>query len=172
MPTITLDAHQSIEDFILLLADLGFQYKLKKNQNLMTLSKEEKVQIAVEMLKEMKSVKDILLVIDTGAIVSPTREISEWFLNLNNELNKENNGMTLCVVSKHRTKFQDLDKAPTIFSIHVPELSVKERFRLFTRYIRLLGLDLSEGDVKFVVDFFSGLPTEIFIQQNSLKKIM
>ncbi|WP_392455516.1 TIR domain-containing protein [Chryseomicrobium aureum] len=173
MPTVTLDAHQSVEDFILLLNDLGFEYKLEENETLMTLSRDDKVQIAVKMLKEMKSVKDILLIIDEGAIVSPTREISEWFINLNNELNKENNGMTLCVISKHRTRFQDLDKAPTIFSIHVPELSTNERYRLFTRYIRLLDLNLNEDDIRFAVNFFSGLPMEIlytaeFIEQNDI----
>lgn len=170
MPTVSLDAHQSIEDLILLLKDLGFEYQLSKGQSLMTLSRDDKVQIVLTMLKEMKEAKDILLIIDEGAIVSPTREISDWFIKLNDELSKENNGMTLCVLSKHRTKFQDLDKAESIFSIHVPELLVNERYRLFTRYIRLLDLDLNEDDIRFVVTFFSGLPTEILYTAEYIKQ--
>ncbi|HFU6605795.1 TPA: TIR domain-containing protein [Bacillus pacificus] len=161
MPTISLDAHQSIEDFIFLLRDLGFETENKENERLMTLSQDEKVEIVVKMLKEMKKAKDILLIVDAGAIVSPTRSISEWFIKLNNRLSDECNGMTLCVVSKHKNKFQDLAKAESIHSIHVPELSVSERSGLFTRYIRLLDLSITSEDIKFVATFFSGLPREI-----------
>ena len=121
------------------------------------------------MLKEMKLAKDILLIIDEGAIVSPTREISDWFIKLNNKLSEESNGMTLCVISKHRTKFQDLDKSKSMYSLHVPELSVSERYRLFTRYIRVGITDGLDVDIRFVVTFFSGSQLKSYMQQSSLK---
>ncbi|QMT18076.1 TIR domain-containing protein [Planococcus maritimus] len=174
MPSISLDAHQSIEDFILFLNDIG--HELDEKTNLITLSQNEKVKIAVRMLKELKSSKDILLIIDEGAIVSPTRKINDWFITLNNKLSEEYIGMTMCVVSKYRTNFNDLSKAESIHSIHVPELTVNERNGLFTRYSRLLELHLGKEDNRFVTTFFSGLPTEIifiadYIKSNSIEQL-
>ncbi|MFT7822373.1 TIR domain-containing protein [Bacillus siamensis] len=170
MPSIVLDAHQSIEDLILLLKDLGFEYPLDSlDRSLMLLTQDEKVEIALRILQEMKNARDILLIVDEGAIVSATRNISEWFIKLNKGLSASYNGMTLCVVSKHRTKFQDLSKTESIHAIHVPELSVNERSRLFTRYIRLLDLKLSEDEIKFVTTFFSGLPKEIIYTADYIK---
>ncbi|WP_342042588.1 TIR domain-containing protein [Bacillus sp. OTU2372] len=169
MPTIVLDAHQSIEDLILLLDDLGYETDNSLDQPLMKLSQDDKVEIAFKLIKEMKNSKDILLIVDEGAIVSPTRTISEWFIKLNNKLSDSSNGMSLCVVSKHRTRFQDLAKAESIHAVHVPELPDSERSRLFTRYIRILGLKLSKEEIKFVTTFFSGLPKEIIYTADYIK---
>jgi hypothetical protein len=169
MPTVVLDAHQSIEDLILLLKDLGFESSYSLDKSLMKLSQDQKVEIAFKMLQEMKNSKDILLIVDEGAIVSPTRNISEWFIKLNNRLSGSYNGMTLCVVSKHKIKFQDLARAESVHAIHVPELPPSERSRLFTRYIRLLDLILTEDDIKFVTTFFSGLPKEIIYTADYIK---
>lgn len=176
MPTIILDAHQSIEDFIYILEDLGFSEDNEVNVNLIKASQEEKIKKAFNMLVKMKKYNDILLIIDMGAIVSPTREISKWFLKLNELLNEAANGITLCVVSKHKTKVQEVLKSESIYSIHVPELSLNERARLFTRYVRLLELPLSEEDIKFIVTFFSGLPREIlytaeYLQQTDIRTL-
>ncbi|WP_052144872.1 toll/interleukin-1 receptor domain-containing protein [Halalkalibacter okhensis] len=176
MPTIFLDAHQSIEDLILLLNDLGFESDYGFEKSLMQISQDEKIEIAFKMFKEMKNAKDVLLIVDEGAIVSPTRTISDWYLKLNNKLNEAFNGMTICVVSKHRTRFQDLIKAESIHAVHVPELSAGERSRLFTRYSRISGLDLGDEDIKYVTTFFSGLPKEIiytadYIKHNNIQDI-
>lgn len=176
MPTIVLDAHQSIEDLIFLLSDLGFKQDISIDGSLLKLSQDEKIDIAFKMFQEMKNAKDILLIVDGGAIVSPTRTISNWFIKLNNKLSNASNGMSICVVSKHRTRYQDLANSESIHAIHVPELPFSERGRFFNRYLRILEMNLNENDINFVISFFSGLPKEIiftadFINHHSINEL-
>lgn len=160
MPSISLDAHQSIEDFILFLRDLGYGEETD-GQNLLSITQEAKIDIALNMLIELKNSKDILLVIDEGAVVSPVREISDWFINLNKKLEEKHTGLVMCVVSKYKTSYRHLYKAESIYAIDVPGLSRVEASGLFTRYCRIINLDLSIDDIKYISSFFSGLPREI-----------
>lgn len=175
-PTIKLDSHQSIEDLIKLLDDFGITKTDISNNNLIKMTQTEKINLAVKLLSEINSSKDIILIIDEGAIISPRRKISSWFLKLNEELAKHDNGIFLCVVSKYRTNLLTIHGNDNIFSLHVPELSFIERKGLFKRYSSLIGLNLDTNDMDYISSFFSGLPEEIIytcdvIKENGLQYI-
>ena len=170
LPVIKLDAHQSIEDFILLLNDFGIADVDMSQFDLIKMTQENKIKLAVDILLEIKNAKDILLIIDDGGIVSATREVSEWFKEINIMLSKSSSDIFMCVVSKHRTNIRDLFALDCIYSLHVPELSIIERNGLLSRYSKLTKLNLSFEDSKFLSSFFSGLPEEIFYTCDIIKE--
>lgn len=170
LPVIRLDAHQSIEDFILLINDFGNSNIDISQFKLIQMNQMDKVKLAVDMLLELKNAKDILLIIDDGGIVSATRQVSDWFKEINKILSKKSSDIFMCVVSKHRTNIKDLFEIDYIYSMHIPELSIVERNGLLSRYSKLQGLNLSYEDSKYLSSFFSGLPEEIFYTCDIIKE--
>lgn len=161
-PTIKIDSHQSIEDFLLLLDDFGISdYDLSKI-NLTTTKLDTKIDIAVDMLIDIHKAREVVLVIDEGGIVSPTRTISDWFMGINQKLADSSPDIYLCLVSKNRTNAKNLFSDEFIYSINVPELSQTERKGLFTRYSRLKHLDISPQDMTYISSFLTGLPAEVY----------
>lgn len=163
MPTVILDEHQSIEDFILLLLDLGYGDS-KDRFSLINKNQETKVNMIVSMLQEMKTNKEILLIVDRGAIITSHTGMSLWFLKVNQELSSKNNGITLCVVSRHKARFEDLNKCKSLYATHVSQLTDPERSRLLTRYSRVIDLDLDVEDIKFVNSFFQECQKKLYTQ--------
>lgn len=170
LPTIKLDAHQSIEDFILLINDFGIAGVDISTFNLMTMKQVEKINLAVQMLIEINDAKDILLIIDDGAIVSPIREISKWFLEVNKAISSISSDIYMCVVSKYRTNVMSLFDKDYIYSLHVPELSLSERKGLLKRYSKLINMQLELSDMNYISSFFSGLPEEIIYTCDVIKE--
>ncbi|MFK4880683.1 TIR domain-containing protein [Lactococcus petauri] len=161
MPVIKLDAHQSIEDFIQFIIDFGISDISLDGLNLGMMSQENKIDLSLRLLQEIKEARDIILIIDDGAIIAPTRKVSPWFLGLSRALQKISADIHICVVSKFRTNISFMYSEDSIFSIHIPALSLNERRGLFKRYSKLIGLDLDSDDMKYLSDLFSGLPNEI-----------
>lgn len=169
-PSLKLDAHQSIEDFIKLLDDFGMTSLDLIDIDLLKMSKDEKTDLAVNLLLEINRSKDIVLIKDEGAIISPTREISSWFVQVNDRLSEKSSNIFLCVISRYRTNQGYLFKRNVIFSMHVPELSLQERKGLLKRYSSLIGLNLDNKDMNYVSSFFSGLPEEIIYTCDLIKE--
>lgn len=169
LPIINLDAHQSVEDFILLLRDLGYGEE-EDGENLLSITQRGKIEIASRMIKELKASKDILLIIDEGALISPVREVSEWFINLNKKLEQDNIGTVFCVVSKYKTSFRYIHNVDSIYAINVPELSRTERKGLFHRYCKIIDLEISPNDMGYISTFFTGLPDEVLYTADFIKK--
>lgn len=123
LPSITLDSHESLEDFIIKLYDLGFSNS-KDLGNLMFKDINTKVDLAVDLLKDLQISKEILMIVDDGGIVSPQREISNWFNEIVLKL-QTTNQITICVASSFRINRTKLLHNDLFFALDIPELDIK-----------------------------------------------
>lgn len=162
MPILVLDGHQSIENLILSVKDLG--YSNIDINNLMNKSMTEKIDIVYNLLLNVSKSKDILLIEDEGAIVSHYRDLTPWFIELCQKIRESTdlNDIVLCVVSKYKPLHKSVYSLGNVFSIHIDELSPKDRNRLLIRYSDIINLDLDRDELEFISNNLSGLPEEVF----------
>lgn len=164
--TIQLDQHQSIEDFIQSILDLGINIK-HKNINLLKSNREQKINYSVDLLKEIYQADHLLQIIDNGTIVTYDRNISSWFLKLNEKLNES--GITdtlLLVISKFQPNIYNYAGSEVfnlIFNIQVPLLSKAEINALFASALELNkeNIHIARKDLAIIANQFNGYPREI-----------
>lgn len=167
LPSITLDSHESLEDFIIKLYDLGFSNS-KDLGNLMFKDINTKVDLAVDLLKDIQISKEILMIVDDGGIVSPQREISNWFNEIVLKL-QTTNQITICVASSFRINRTKLLHNDLFFALDIPELDIKERGGLLKRYSTIEGLNLGRSDLDFFVGLLNGFPEHVFYTVSLIK---
>ncbi|RXK10676.1 toll/interleukin-1 receptor domain-containing protein [Halarcobacter bivalviorum] len=172
--TIYLDINDSIEDFILKINDLGYLDIDSKLHNLLMKSQEYKVQLAVTVLKELQDNNEIVIVLDNGAIINYERKISKWFKDiiLSEDLSDKT---VICTASKYKVNFSELN-SDEFFSIHVDDLSVSERKRLFKRLLEIYEINLSIDDFILISNQFQGFPEQIlytvdFIARTNIENV-
>ena len=81
---ISLNWKESIEDFIRKLDDLGLSEPVEL-YDLLQKNVDEKVLIAVKIIKDIQKVKEKVFINDHGCIVTPFGKISNWFLTCNRD---------------------------------------------------------------------------------------
>ncbi|WP_329767377.1 toll/interleukin-1 receptor domain-containing protein [Bacillus nitratireducens] len=67
-PIISIDSHQTIEDFIYSLYGLGFSKEMDIT-NLMSTLLEEKIELAIELIKDIKENDEIIFIRDDGGLI-------------------------------------------------------------------------------------------------------
>ena len=122
---IRLSAGESIEDFILKLHDLGFSSS-KKPDRLMIAEQPEKIKIVTQLLSDIQSVDELVLVDDEGVLVNGKREVAPWILDALRGVLSPRKPL-LGIISKYRPNPSIADRTTVFFSIEVPALDVQER---------------------------------------------
>lgn len=154
-PIIELDDHESLEDFIIKLYDLGFS-KDKKLENLMEKSQKEKIQVVLELLKECNHYNEKIFIRDRGSIVLPDGKIVEWFKIITESLGEK---ITFLISSKFRVNIDE--KINKISTFSIPELTIQERSMLFSYYLELEKIKITREQFKIIVGLLTGLPEQI-----------
>lgn len=169
---ITLNYDESIEDFILKMYDLGLTEEMDL-KNMIRQTIEEKVSIAVSILRKIQEQNEILIVEDNGAIINHDGELSEWFVKVLGE-EEIKCKLTLCIVAKFRLKYigdiLDYKIKEKIFYFGVEELSKKERKGLLSRYLEFENLELCTEDKKLILGLLSGFPEQVFYSVTLIKE--
>ena len=98
--TISLESNSGIEDFILKLIDLGFTDHTLE-ENLITKSIDNKIEIAVKILKNLKPQKERLLIEDNGVLVQGNGNLADWFSKILDQL-KSDNYLSLVIACIHK----------------------------------------------------------------------
>ncbi|MFA5004611.1 MAG: TIR domain-containing protein [Candidatus Omnitrophota bacterium] len=168
-PEIALGRRESIEDFIYQIYDLGFSSDIDLS-NLINKKMEDKVKISLRLIKDIQIAKHILLIVDNGCIVTSDRIISNWFVDILNEMNKDNQ-ITFVIVSQFRIFKHNFRNLEHLFTIEVPELSITERLGLLKRYAELEKLPLSSEDLNYFRDLLNGYPEQIFYTVDLINEI-
>lgn len=165
-PTILLDGHQSIEDFIQELANLTDEPKIT---GLMESSLEEKIDQGFNLLCKLnEELDDKLLIYDQGAIVTHNGEIAEWFKRIINRFCElEYNSLSTCLISRHRPN--NVYRFRNILHLPLDLLSPKDRIKLLYQYGCIEGIELSKKEVADLSPVFSGYPEEIFYAVELIK---
>lgn len=161
-PILPLDRSASIEDFILRLLDLGASDMVYSDLNLTDRTIDEKVAIAVDLLKDLAAVKERVIVLDEGCLVTFERKLAPWFEAIVS--NAALNGRPLLFVASRWAinpgSARHLSQA--VFSCTLSELDPSERRRLFARLLEIEEVVLNSKDFDTFADLLHGFPDEVF----------
>lgn len=166
-PVILLDSHQSIEDFIIKVYDLGLNSE-RSIENLLRMTIEEKIELAIELIKEIQESKEIIFIRDRGCIVTPDREISGWFFAILERLQPLGR-ICFCITTIFRLHNPTINRKELVYVIDVPELTPSERGGLLKRYSLLEEQELERDDLSFFTAILNGYPEQVFFTVDLIK---
>ncbi|MGL5903134.1 MAG: TIR domain-containing protein [Cetobacterium sp.] len=161
-PTIELDEYQSLEDFIIKLMDLGYSKDIDI-KNLLRSPLEEKIEMALTLIKEINKYDEKIFIKDKGAIVLPNGDVTEWFYQIANKIEQ----VTFAISSKFRAHIYG---EKNIASFSIPELTVKERRNLLTYCLRMEKISLDEENFNFILEQLKGYPEQVTYVMSILKE--
>lgn len=166
--TITIESKESIENFIYKLNTISKNSEIF-DYDFSILSIEEKIEIAVKLVKQFMDYKELIFIIDEGGIILPNNTLVSWFTELINNEIFENN-LAICLVSKFRPNevFLKHEKKSIVFRI--PELAKSETKNLFLRLLKIYGLDnLKREEKEFFINYLNGIPSQIIYAVNLIE---
>lgn len=165
-PLISLNSHESIEDFIIKLYDLGYSETIDLTR-MMYKNIDEKILICKKIIEDIISAKEIISIEDNGCIISPDKSLSDWF---NKILLMTKIEQPVFVIASSFKLFNAYNYKNIAFSLEVPELDKKERDGLLKRYLQFHELQLSSEDFNFISDLLKGYPEQIFFTVDLIKE--
>lgn len=157
--TISLDTNDSIEDFIFKINDFGFLNIDDKLINLLSKSQNYKIKLAISLLIEIQNSNELIMILDNGCIVNYERVVSSWFKKII-ESDNISNKTIICTASKYKVNYKDI-RGDVFYSIHVNELNISERKRLFKRLLEIYNIEISIDDFNYISSQFHGFPEQI-----------
>lgn len=166
-PTITLSSLDSIEDFLLKVADLGFL-----PGNLPSLSAKtvpEKLELVKDAALDVVREGERILIEDHGVLVQGTGELVDWFAQILEALSPRAH-LTFCIASQFRPKPSLNRTFPLAYSVAVKEMDAAERNGLLARYARFEALDLPRQELEFFADLLTGLPEQALFAVDLIKE--
>jgi len=166
LPLISLDPTDSIEDFILKLDDLGLT-ESKPLENSLRTRVDQKVELALEISREIVREKERVLIEDRGAIVQHDGEIADWFVSIIDSL-KESDQVVFCISSKFRANRRISHQRPEYYLEELPELDKVERTGLLKRYSKFKKLEIENKDLAFFSDLLTGYPDQVIFAVDTI----
>jgi hypothetical protein len=120
----------------------------------------QKLEIAKNLLLEIKKSNEFIFIIDSGCIIRPTKQIAKWYLEIIND--KEfDNLFTLCVISLFRPSNDALKNTKNlVLHFNLTSLSEKDTEKLFVKYCSLLKLDLKKEQSLEILSVLNGIPIQ------------
>lgn len=166
---IKLDYNESLEDFILYISDSGI-YSLDSSEYKILFKGEfkEKIQLAKDILSEIKGRNEIFLIEDMGAIIQRDGNIVDWFDEILSSL-ENHQKLLFCIKSQTRVKSSINRTKPLVFSIDVNALEPQERKGLLFRYAKFKEVPLDE--LPFFVDILTGYPEQALFAVEQIKEL-
>lgn len=168
-PIIELGAHESIEDFILKIDDLGLTSAVEK-KGLMQKSMKEKIDIVYNQMVQIRDENQRIFIEDKGAIVHHNREIVDWFLSLYEKMSNLNY-LVIGIASLYRPRDIYKIRFEDILFTHIPELDIEERGVLFNRYLQIEKVNISRDDFRLFSKLLSGFPEQAYYAVRLIKEL-
>lgn len=169
-PNIYISDTSSIEDFILLIDDLDFTSNRIERDKLNSFSLNKKVELAVNLLIELNSHKELLLIEDMGGIITHNGNITNWFQDIINILKDKREDIYIVVASRFSC-FNNQRVEDYILKIKVDELEQKERVGLLQEYLKIFKLEdiISREKIKKLSSLLKGYPEQVKYLAQKLK---
>jgi tetratricopeptide (TPR) repeat protein len=158
-PIISLNQHDSIEDFILKIYDLGFVISPNIHDRLHG-TFDDKLALAKEIVSQVASEGERVIIEDWAVLIQKNAEIVDWFAEIVTSISKFNH-LTFGVASQFRPNPSINRTNPLFFTIAVKEMEPPERNGLLVRYSKFQNLDLSRDDYSFFSDLLTGYPEQV-----------
>lgn len=168
-PIIELSSHESIEDLILKIDDLGMTDNIAR-RGLLEKNLDEKVKIVASQLKQLKDENQRLFIEDNGCIVMHDRDLVDWFQKLYDDL-KGINYIILGIATIYRIYESYTFSLDEIMFAHIPELNKEERSALFYRYLQFEEVNLVPSDIKLFANILSGYPDQAYYAVRLIKEL-
>lgn len=157
---IPLDGKESIESFIYKLNTISEDEAVFK-ADLSKLALEDKIEIAISLVRQFVANKILIFIYDNGGIVLPNKQIVPWFSEI---VKREEfkNSLVFCVVSKYRPDEPRLLKEHLSLVYSIPELKPSETQSLFLKLLKIYGhSNISVDDKKLFLEKLKGIPAQI-----------
>lgn len=167
-PSISLSRNESIEDFIIKLNDLGLCKSINVN-GLNTKSMDEKINIAVNLTKEIGELPERVLINDDAGIISYKGECIEWFYRIMNNYSLKDK-IIYVIITRYKVNYDFVRNSESIFVLHVPELNNDEKKVLLTRLNKLNNINLGKEQMEYIMPYLSGFPEQVFYAIDIIKQ--
>lgn len=157
---IPLDDKESIESFIYKLNTISEDESVFK-ADLSKLNMEDKIEIAISLVRQFVSNKILIFIYDNGGVVLPNKQIVPWFKEIVKK-DEFKNILVFCIVSKYRPNEAKLLKEHRSLVYSIPELKPSETQSLFMKLLKIYGhSDISIDDKKLFLEKLKGIPAQI-----------
>ncbi|WP_283746893.1 toll/interleukin-1 receptor domain-containing protein [Bacillus cereus] len=166
-PIISIDSHQTIEDFIYSLYGLGFSKEMDIT-NLMSTFLEEKIELAIELIKDIKENDEIIFIRDDGGLIMFDGKFKKWFSEILDRLSNAES-VIFMIAPNFRLNHRELLKHPGVFHTHVEELSAAERSGLFQQYLAFNDIKLTREQTSNFIYLLKGYPEQVFFAVDMIK---
>lgn len=154
---IGLERHESIEDFIIKINDLGNSESLDKLV-LSSLNPKEKINLASKLVINAQQLNQFIFINDNGVIVLPNREIVDWFSDLLTIIDEK---IVFGIAAKYKAKSYSGQSLSFVFSIPIGELDPLERTAMFMQNCEKRKMCISKNEIQSVADILSGYPQQV-----------
>lgn len=154
--SVALDRNISIEDFILKLNDMGSIDNIEYTKNLSNKTIEEKIDIIHEFMDEAVKYKQIIFLLDDGAIVKQDRTLANWFVDVIDKY-KDTDQPLFCIASRYQCNHK-VNNNEKFFWMNVRELNIKERRRLLKKVLDIYSISLLDKDFNDICSNLHGYP--------------
>lgn len=157
---ITMREKDNVEDFILQLNDF-VQLPEAEISKRLRLTREGKIQTAVELANEICSYKGYIFITDKMGCVSYNGRLSEWFRDfiIHKDLAKE---LRIFVLSEIQWLVSDADNFHNLININLRTLTEEERIILFNKSCDVFGVSgFESAEVERLVKRLNHSPNHI-----------
>ena len=164
---ISLDGQKSLESFLMQLNAVSDNDEIIKS-DLAQKTIREKISMAISLVDEIISNKEVIFIEDGGCIVMPTGKIVEWFKEIAHNTTFANR-LAFCIISKFRPNEEILQRERRSLIYTIPELEKSEITSMFMKLLTLYGLEsLSREDKNFFLDHLRGIPAQVIYTVNMI----
>lgn len=165
---IVLDSSCSIEDLIFKLNDLKFIDINNELNNISQISTQQKINLVHKVMLTASQEKEIIYLIDDGAIVSYRRELRTWFTDIIDSYTESDRPL-FAIVSRYKVQYQNRPRNDQYYFIELNELPPIERGWLLASLLDLNGIKLEKNNFDDLLNLLHGLPEQIYFAVDYIK---
>lgn len=169
---ISLEKHESIEDFILKVADLGFKEITVSELSLK--NQDEKIELAISIVNEIGRHNEFVFINDQGVIIRPNSQMVDWFVRILEQIDNKIIFGIASIYSLHtRNSYYKDEYSSSLgatFSVRISELSVIERKLLLKEWCNIESINITPEQMKIIASNLSGYPEQVFYAIQMVKE--
>ena len=166
---LTMDSHDSVDVLAIQLMNIVDKVNLDYIAKIESMDIQQRLDEVATLLSIMNDQKDKIIIIDDGALIMPSGDLSSWFSDL--VLKPDLPGrFTLSVVSRFRISDYALAKLVNISHIPISPLSELDTSKLLHALCRQNDLLPSEAHTNALLEILDGTPTQVRFAVTLAKK--
>ncbi|GAA4467477.1 toll/interleukin-1 receptor domain-containing protein [Nemorincola caseinilytica] len=167
--SIHLDEKESIEDFILKVEDANGNLSDRILENLESMTFEDRIKYAVNLIYKISESSERLFIIDTGCIIMPNKAIANWFIRITDD-EMLSNYLGIILITRFRPNPSFIVKNKRIQAIHIEPLSEKDIQKLYVKYCHISQLSIPTIDSEKILKALNGIPSQVFFAVDLIKR--